>query len=130
MRLGPLLSTPRAAKKLVNLYRLVRIGIPEEELQAFIGPGGYEVVQILLAVLVGSPDTAPAIFTAIRAAAPDADIVSVVRDAGPAAGTWIAEIIDGIRRVTPEAVADIQAYQRWCPTLARYSFHTRSLADL
>jgi WD40 repeat protein len=129
VRLGPLLSTPRAAKKLVNLYRLVRIGIPEAELQAFIGPGGYQVVQILLAVLVGSPDAAPAIFAAIRAAPGDADIADVVRGAGPAAGTRIAEFIDGIRRAAPEAVADIQAYQRWCPTLARYSFHTRSLAD-
>jgi hypothetical protein len=130
VRLGPLLSTPRAAKKLVNLYRLVRIGIPEAGLQAFIGPGGYQVVQILLAVLVGSPDAAPAIFAAIRAAPGDADIADVVRGAGPAAGTRIAEFIDGIRQATPEAVADIQAYQRWCPTLARYSFHTRSLADL
>jgi WD40 repeat protein len=130
VRLGPLLTTPRAAKKLVNLYRLVRIGIPEEELPAFIGPGGYQVVQVLLAVMVGTPDAAPAIFTAIRDAPRDADIAGVVRGAGPAACTRIAGVIDGIRRVTPGAVADIRAYQRWCPTLARYSFHTRSLADL
>ncbi len=136
VRLGPLLSTPRAAKKLVNLYRLVRIGIPEAELPAFIGPGGYQVVQVLLAILVGSPDAAPAIFAAIRAAAPDTDtdtdvdVVSVVRGAGPAACTRIAAVIDGILRAAPEAVAAIGAYQRWCPVLARYSFHTRSLAEL
>ena len=129
VRLGPLLSTPRAAKKLVNLYRLVRIGLPEEDLLTFIGLGGYQVVQILLAILVGAPDAAPAIFTAIRGAAYDADIVSVVRGAGPAAGQRIAEFIDGIRPDASEAVTDLRVYQRWCPALARYSFHTRSLAS-
>jgi WD40 repeat protein len=127
VRLGPLLPTPRAAKKLVNLYRLVRIGIPEDELGAFISPGGCQVVQVLLAVLVGTPAAAPAIFTAIRAAPGDADIVSVLRATGPA-GARTAEFLHGIRRATPEAIADIAAYQGWCPTLARYSFHTRSLA--
>jgi hypothetical protein len=56
-RLGPLLPTPRAAKRLVNLYRLVRIGIPDAQLAAFTGTdagGPYQAVQILLAVLVGS----------------------------------------------------------------------------
>jgi len=127
VRLGPLLSTPRAAKKLVNLYRLVRVGIPEEHLPTFIGLGGYQVVQILLAVLVGTPDAAPAIFTAIRAATFDADIVTVIRGAGPAASPRIAAFIEGIRHAAPQAVADIRVYQRWCPTLARYSFYTRSL---
>jgi WD40 repeat protein len=129
VRLGPLLSTPRAAKKLVNLYRLVRVGIPEEHLPTFIGLGGYQVVQILLAVLVGAPDAAPVIFTAIRAAACDADVVNVVRGADSTAGPRIAEFVDGIRDAAPQAVADIRVYQQWCPTLARYSFYTRSLVD-
>ena len=128
VRLGPLLSTPRAAKKLVNLYRLVRVGIPEEDLPTFIGLGGYQVVQILLAILVGTPDVAHAIFSAIRAAACDADIVGVVRGAGPAASLRIAEFIDGISDAAPQAVEDIRIYQRWCPRLARYSFYTRSIA--
>ncbi|HXJ24666.1 MAG TPA: P-loop NTPase fold protein, partial [Streptosporangiaceae bacterium] len=38
-RLGPVLPTPRAAKRLVNLYRLVRISIPEADLAAFAGTG-------------------------------------------------------------------------------------------
>lgn len=128
-RLGPLLNTPRAAKKLVNLYRLVRIGIPEEELPAFIGLGGYQVVQILLAVLVGSPEAAPGIFTAIRDAPRDADVIGVIDGAG-AAGRRAAEFIAGIRREAPgspavDAAQDIRAYQTWCPALARYSFYTR-----
>jgi WD40 repeat protein len=125
VRLGPLLRTPRAAKKLVNLYRLVRIGIPEEDLPRFIGLGGYKVVQIALAILVGVPDAAPAIFTAVGAAPTDADIVDVVRAAEPNAGPQVAGFINDIRSQSPEAVTDIRVYQRWCPALARYSFYTR-----
>jgi hypothetical protein len=85
------------------------------------------VVQILLAVLVGTPDAAPAIFTAIRSAAYDADIVNVVHAADPTSGPRVAGLISGIRPQAHEAVTDIRAYQRWCPELARYSFYTRSL---
>jgi WD40 repeat protein len=126
-RLGPLLSTPRSAKKLVNLYRLVRIGVPEEELPTFIGRSEYQVVQILLAILVGTPDAAPAIFTALRDAAPDSDVVRVVRAADGTAGPRVAEFISDVRPRPPEGATDVPAYQRWCPRLARYSFYTRSL---
>jgi hypothetical protein len=90
------------------------------------------VVQILLAVLVGSPDAAPAVFTAIRDAERDADIVAVVGGTGSAAGQRIAEFIHGTRQETPaaeaaEAATDVRVYQRWCSVLARYSFYTRSL---
>ncbi len=47
-RLGALLPTPRAAKRMVNLYRLVRISIPDAELGDFTasGPGApYRAVQ-------------------------------------------------------------------------------------
>ena len=84
-RLGPLLPTPRAAKKLVNLYRLVRIGIADSGLAAFTGSeagGQYQVVQILLAVLVGSPAAAQRIFRELMAATPESDILTVFAKAG------------------------------------------------
>jgi hypothetical protein len=84
-RLGPLLPTPRAAKKLVNLYRLVRIGIADSGLAAFTGSeagGQYQVVQILLAVLVGSPAAAQHIFRELMAATPESDILTVFGQGG------------------------------------------------
>jgi hypothetical protein len=126
--LGPLMTSPRAAKKLVNLYRLVRIGIPEEELPAFIGGGGYRVVQVLLAVLTALPDAAPAVFAAIRGAAPGSDIRAVIAGTGPP-GERIAAILDDVRGATQHGMTDdIRDYQQWCPALARYSFYTRTLA--
>jgi hypothetical protein len=134
-RLGPLLPTPRAAKKLVNLYRLVRIGIPDSGLAAFTGSeagGQYQVVQILLALLVGSPAAAQRIFGELMAATPDRDILTVFAKAGAAdlpeshlcarLGAELARISED----TPLLTATSE-YQRWCPTLARYSFHTRTM---
>jgi WD domain, G-beta repeat/KAP family P-loop domain len=86
-RLGPLLPTPRAAKKLVNLYRLVRIGIADSGLAAFTGSeagGQYQVVQILLAVLVGNPAAAQRIFRELMAATPESDILTVFAKAAAA----------------------------------------------
>ena len=86
-RLGPLLPTPRAAKRLVNLYRLVRIGIPDPDLAAFAGSeigGPYQVVQVLLAVLVGSPAAAQRIFRELMDATPDGDALTVLAKAANA----------------------------------------------
>ena len=134
-RLGPLLPTPRAAKKLVNLYRLVRIGIADSGLAAFTGSeagGQYQVVQILLAVLVGSPAAAQRIFRELMAATPDSDILTVFAKAGAAdlpeshlCARISAELVR-ISEDTPLMTATSE-YQRWCPTLARYSFHTRTM---
>ncbi|MGH3928238.1 MAG: P-loop NTPase fold protein, partial [Pseudonocardiaceae bacterium] len=77
-RLGPLLPTPRAAKKLVNLYRLVRIGIPDANLPAFLAEHTHQPVQLLLALLVGTPNDARIILTAILAAEPADDLIKLV----------------------------------------------------
>ncbi len=54
--------SPRAVKRFVNVYRLVRAGIPDSRLRGFLGtdeePGPYRVVLIFLAVGMGAPDLA------------------------------------------------------------------------
>ena len=133
--LGPLLPTPRAAKKLVNLYRLVRIGIADSGLAAFAGSeagGQYQVVQILLAVLVGSPAAAQRIFRELMAATSDSDILTVFAKAGAAGlpeSHLCARISAELVRISEDTslMTATSEYQRWCPTLARYSFHTRTM---
>jgi WD40 repeat protein len=134
-RLGPLLPTPRAAKKLVNLYRLVRIGIPDPSLAAFTGTetgGPYQAVQILLAILVGNPTAAEYIFRELIAATPDSDIATVF--AKTAAADFperhlCARIGAELTRISKDipTMTVTSEYQRWCPTIARYSFHTRTM---
>jgi WD40 repeat protein len=136
-RLGGLLPTPRAAKRLVNVYRLVRIGIPDGELAAFVGDekgGPYQAVQVLLAILVGHPDAARQVFRALLQAPPGEDLAAVVDEAG-ARGEGTGPFgIRGIElgELLRQAALSVKAgeCQRWCPTLARFSFYTRDLAGV
>jgi hypothetical protein len=80
--LGPLLPTPRSAKRLVNLYRLLRIGIPETDLPAFVGGedgGPYQAAAVLLATVIGLPADVRGALRALRDANPGEDVVSFLR---------------------------------------------------
>jgi hypothetical protein len=130
-RLGPLLPTPRAAKKLVNLYRLIRIAIPDAELVSFTIEGTYRVVLILLAILVGAPTQSAAIFTAIHEADPASDLTSVLcTDSTNPFQVELGQLLATILQEQPSWTGTAQAFQSWCPRLARYSFHTRSLSGV
>ena len=134
-RLGQLVPTPRAAKRLVNIYRLVRIGIPGEELAAFVGDekgGPYQAVQVLLAMLVGHPDVTRKVFLALLDETNGGDLVTLVEKVGGAGGEtrtfgMIKNELATIREAAVLAV-DVGECRRWCPQLARFSFYTRDLA--
>jgi KAP family P-loop domain len=136
IRLSPLLPTPRAAKRLANLYRLVRIGIPHAELASFIGSAAgapYQAVQILLAVLAGRPAAAQRVFTELMRAPADSDILVILAKAGSADSPHAAscaEIATELARLAEQVPVEVRAgsYQPWCPVLARYSFHTHAMA--
>jgi WD40 repeat protein len=151
--LAPLLPTPRSAKKLANLYRLVRIGTREQDVDAFIADGTYQVVQVLLAILVGMPAISRTIFTAILDT-PSQDLLELLDDDQAcdadamrvAAGDWaaaapdrrrVADTLRGIKGDRPKGArpkgarplkTDLSGYKQWCQRLARYSFHTRTLS--
>ncbi|WP_327692381.1 P-loop NTPase fold protein [Streptomyces sp. NBC_00461] len=124
--LAPLLPTPRAAKKLVNLYRLVRFGIPEAELPRFLNSheeySDHRAVQVLLALLVGHPNAAPILLNAIQEADPQDDLTTLLEAAGPQ-GSSTAHVIRqiGNRQRFPSTAGP---YQRWCREVSRLSFHT------
>jgi len=132
-RVGYLTRTPRAAKKLVNLYRLARIGVSRGDLPAFVGaaqaPGEHQVVQVLLALLVGNPWHSNTVFLAVLQAPPNTKITEVLRGipVDVASGADAADLIEQINAEMP-VITDTAVYQKWCPKLARFSFYTRSLA--
>lgn len=102
------LNTPREVRKLVNLYRLVRIGIPDSELERFVG-GPYRAVLVLLALLVSDPEAARSTFVALRDGEPEKEVFPP---------DW---------RIDAGAVDDLQVYRNWVGTLARFSFETYDL---
>ncbi|WP_329246168.1 P-loop NTPase fold protein [Streptomyces sp. NBC_01478] len=128
--LASLVPTPRAAKKLVNLYRLTRIGVSAADVDAFLD-GDFKAVQLLLAVVVGFPGAARTVLTALTEAPPEQDVREVLRTAAenapePDVKQSCLGIVAGFdelaRRETPPPTAEL--YARWCPVIARFSFHT------
>lgn len=54
--------SPRAVKRFVNTYRLIRASVPVSDLKAFLGsaqaPGRHRLVLVLLGIAIGTPDKA------------------------------------------------------------------------
>ncbi len=72
---GPLLDTPRAAKRLTNIYRLLRASLNDAELKELINletkTGDYPAVIVLLGIVVGFPHLANAVFEKIHSSKND-----------------------------------------------------------
>ncbi|MDT3444765.1 P-loop NTPase fold protein [Pseudofrankia sp. BMG5.37] len=102
-----LVRTPRAGKRLVNLYRLVRIGVSEADRPSFIadpddaGSGGeYQVVAILLAALVRDAVAAGQLFERLAALdGTDPDILTTLRAHGSTTATT-ATTATGVARAS------------------------------
>jgi hypothetical protein len=136
--LSSLIGTPRSAKRLVNLYRLLRSSLDPQELQAFIGvedQGDYRTVGILLALLTGAPGVAPRIFSALLAEAPDEGWVNFLERL-KTADCWDPQHLSEARRfvaaLTQIAARDdmqqtVADFQQWVPRVGRYSFETSRL---
>jgi hypothetical protein len=65
-RLSPMIGTPRAAKRLVNTYRLIRTALGPEDLDRLMGrhggPAEHPVALVLLGILIGYPALAHEFF--------------------------------------------------------------------
>ncbi|HEV2784433.1 MAG TPA: P-loop NTPase fold protein [Actinophytocola sp.] len=118
-RLTPILPTPRAIKKLVNLYRLLRLGVPEGRLDEFT-EGPYQAAALLLAALVGLPHNARTLLADLAGVAPGKDIVEALGEHP------LAELITRIRKDIP-VHGETATYREWAVSVARYGFETYDL---
>jgi hypothetical protein len=55
-KLAPLLETPRAAKRLLNLYRLLKVGVAADTVARLEASPEHKAVLTLLAVMIASAD--------------------------------------------------------------------------
>jgi len=67
-QVSAIVPTPRAAKRLVNIYRMLRVSVQGDELEAFLPSGGseYQALVLLVGMLVGRPSQANEIFVRLR----------------------------------------------------------------
>lgn len=151
--LYPLIPTPRAAKRLLNVYRLMRGGLDERELRHMAGDehaGQYRAVLLLLGMLTGYPAEATVVLRDLVATEPDAmwwDYLDRLRErrAGVLAGQstdddpfdgsedadqerWdeMLRKLQSIRGLVPVDYA-CEAFVKWAPEVGRFSFHSGRL---
>ncbi len=125
-RLHRLFPTPRAAKRFANTWRLLKAGVPLRDLADFEGtqaaPGLFRVPMLLLAMVVGSPAVAEALFPLLEDGRPWKDVLESARnqpraDAAPAPPPEIIAILEETTFPTaPELVL------AWLPKVSRFSF--------
>jgi kumamolisin len=146
-KLGPLIPTPRTAKRLINLYRLLKVGLNERETSKFAGyssaPGEYQTALLLLAILVGAPAEADTIFRTVRSrgltswaqvvdelrpqpwndpAAADHHSRAAGRLSPSRAAAWhrLCKILDDIG--PPVTAQGLDQFRFWADRASRYSF--------
>ncbi|MCK6522007.1 hypothetical protein L6R49_11250 [Myxococcota bacterium] len=128
---GVLLRTPRAAKRFVNIYRLLRAAMPRSEREALTGGAEQEIRLLLwlLALNVGQPDQGELLLNALMG--PEGDVaqkLSGLCEQKRAEGDprW-AEIHD--RWEKAKGAADIEeaiaVARRWGPRVGRFTFRAK-----
>jgi peptidoglycan hydrolase-like protein with peptidoglycan-binding domain len=117
--LSEAVATPRSAKRLINIYRMLRVSVRPDERDGFTPGRGneYQAVILLLGILVGRPSEAAAVFESVRTAAPDDEIWDIL-----AGYEIVARVLAPLRDRRLVSVTHADAYQRWAPRVGRFAF--------
>ena len=141
LKVQPLIVTPRAAKRLTNLYRILRARLSGPERDEFLGPDrGYQAAMIMLALLISSPETAAGLIRRILLdSTSEQEFTELVRayvaearepvstDVGSRRElTALIRLEQQIRLVINEnhAQDEVAIFRRWTPMVARFSFRS------
>jgi hypothetical protein len=129
-KLGPLIDSPRAAKRLMNTYRLIRATQRVDSRSRFLGsdgkPGSYIPLLTLLAVTAGYPTVADRLLAALELESNDAKswtefLGGQLAQAAPQDAIW-RNLLTALQQIRSGGVNDIAQYRRWGPLAARFSF--------
>jgi hypothetical protein len=122
------IGTPRLAKRLVNIYRILKASLRKHSLPLFEGndevPGTFQVPMLLLAILIHDSGAAEPVFWALLAAPPTE---SGLNNAPELAVLAPSQRRDAIARITAiTSRADFphhpELFRFWIPRVARFSF--------
>jgi hypothetical protein len=139
-QLAPLIGrSPRAVKRFVNVYRILRAGLHREELSAFLGEGGaiaqFPAVIFLLAVLNGSPSLATEMFqqlTTTKIKSLKAFIKELTkphRNKRHSEWNCLLDLLNPFCELWGNKVS-VATIQEWAPRVARYSFRMEMAEEL
>jgi len=143
----PMIPTPRAANRFVNIYRIIRATIEPHTRKDFIQDKEYQVVMILLAVMTGFPRQAPTLFKGTLATTEDPDWQTILAAIKPKQEEGETETYsNGIKKhMQPAEARDWKRLydalacldgiraptaRKWAPVVAKFSFRVGRLTAL
>ena len=139
-RLAPLFATPRAAKRLVNVYRLLRVSAGAERLES---GKEYEYALVLLSVTIAFPALAGDVFHMItRRSVEDWSALlesleprpsdqpgrienEVSNELSPSEAAAWAKLVGALRTIrwAESEISSLDAFAEWTAIVAENSFH-------
>ncbi|MCK7615800.1 P-loop NTPase fold protein [Roseibium sediminicola] len=127
--------TPRSVKRFINIYRLYKSALSPEGLRDFLGtadqPGNFRAVQILLALVTGSPLCARCVFDQLQtidgtSAEKLSDLVGKLND-GPESWQTTIEALRVLAKGDNDL--DLSALRNVSALVSRYSVHHMVAVD-
>lgn len=128
---GALIPTPRSAKRLVNVYRLIKAGLTPEEVATLTDGRRYEPLVVLLGALIGFPRQARVLFQALAGAGGDQLVRDAVHQPGDATDDpepWetlrdgVAAVLDKFESRNGAVALKVRDLHPWLRIVQRYSF--------
>lgn len=121
---APLVSTPRAAKRLLNTYQLVRVSV--DDIHAYLADHQYRPLLILLALITGSPGlSAEMIELYLATDFQNLKTFITQLDKNTSDMTEIEWLrVTGDLLQVPCQFVTRETIMRWLPVVGRYSFHS------
>jgi hypothetical protein len=121
--------TPRSVKRFVNIYRLYKAALSSNALQRFLGtpdnPGNFRAVQVLLALVTGTPRFAKKILSELRNGqeSDSKKLSDLVKAVGKGEETWQTTLEALQEFAQGENDLPLSALQEVSPLVTRYSVH-------
>jgi hypothetical protein len=135
-RVSAFITTPRSAKRFTNIYRLLKAPLGPDELLVFEGeetsPGEFRATMLLLAILTGFPHLAAPLFGAImkqESTSSARNFFAKVASYCPV-GLEAARLQNCLNPLLPDLPEPFDAFVRWAPGVARFSFYTAKIGEL
>ncbi|MEU5692973.1 P-loop NTPase fold protein [Actinosynnema sp. NPDC020468] len=127
--LGPLVDTPRAAKRLFNVYRMLRSSRDLGGAADFLGtadePGAFQAVVVLLGILTGAPDRLDRLLDEIPGGVLVRDVATTWAEVHAGLRHDHERLHDGLRQVTAlVTLPDLAAFRTWGPRVRRFTYTT------
>jgi hypothetical protein len=118
--LGEVVPSPRAGKRLLNIYRMLRVSADSGDAPLDSDTSEFTAVILLLGLLVSCPDESAEVFTSLAAASSGTFWEAVAAAGHTTVLARLAPLQDLAESI------DLDTVQRWVPRVRRFSYRVAS----